>query len=313
MKPEGLTIAVLGAGPVGIGCAALAASRGHAVRIFSPRGGGTRGIGAAVDVQGLLAGRFPVTVAADLGRAVDGADAVLVVVPGQAQLVLLERLARMLSGAPAVLVAPAASLSPLLLSRALRVRGLLAEVGGLAAPPVAARRQGAAVWVGAIRPQLWLASEGGARLAGMAQALFGMPARDLAGMVAVSLADLSGLAEAAQLLAPPGVTEAPLRLLAALARERDALAAALHLELPPASAYFAEIGGLPPLDIDRGLGQGALALSFLVTLGSGLGLRTPIAEASLRLLEVLAARPLRANATLLAIGETSLRGMLGGR
>lgn len=312
MTRAGLTIAILGAGPVGIGCAALAASRGHAVRLYSPRGGGTRGIGARLELGGLLAGSHPVSVAADLGRAVDGADAVLVVVPAHAQPVLLERLARVLSGQPAVLVAPAASLSPMLLQRGLQARGLLAAVGGLAAPPVAARRIGGQVWVGAIRPCLWLADDSD-RLAPLAQALFGMPVRELPGLLAASLTDQSGLAEAAQLLAPPGVDAAATRLLAAFGGEAASLAAALRIALPPAAAYFAEIGGPPPLEAERGLGQGAAALSFLVTLGAGLGVKTPIAEAGLRILEVLAGRPLRANPNLRAIGETSLRGLLAGR
>lgn len=118
-----LHVTVLGAGPVGTASAALAASRGHHVTIWSPRGGGTRYIGAAIAVHGLLQGDFPVRVAADIGRAVEAADAILLMVPGHVQPMLLERLARVLNGRPAVLVTPPASLSPLLLARMLAPRG----------------------------------------------------------------------------------------------------------------------------------------------------------------------------------------------
>lgn len=307
-----LRLAVLGAGPVGTASAALAASRGHAVTLYSPRGGGTRNLGAGVTVAGLLAGSFPVRVSADLGRALEGVDAVFVAVPGHAQTTLLERLARVMTGAPGVLVAPAASLSPLLLARLLKPRGVSAAVGGLVAPPVAARRlPDGRLWLGALRSRLWLGAEAeGPRLAALAEALFGIRVRQMEGMLAASLADMSGLGDAAQLLAPAGNPEAARRLLREFARERDALAARFGLGLPDAALYFDEIGGLPPMEPERALGQGGLALSFLVTLGVAGRVKVPMAEAALRMLEVFAGRGLRANPALLALGEDQVRAVL---
>jgi opine dehydrogenase len=306
---KSIQVTVLGAGPVGTACAALAASRGHHVTLWSPRGGGTRHVGATISIHGLLEGEFPVRIAADIGRAVEGAEAVLMVVPGHVQPMLLERLARVLNGRPAVLVAPPASLSPLLLSRMLSPRGITATVGGLAAPPVAARRlDDGRLWLGAKRPRLWLGADaGGAGLAEMAAAVFGMPVRVMPGLLAASLADLSGLGDVAQLLAPPGEAEAAHRLLAALAAERDLLAAALRLPMPAAAGYFDEIGGLPPLEAERAMGQGSMALSFMATLGAATRTPLPMTEAALRLLEIFCGRPLRANQSLTVLGEALVR------
>ena len=43
-----MRLTILGAGPVGLASAALAGARGHGVTLWSPRGGGTRGIRDAV-------------------------------------------------------------------------------------------------------------------------------------------------------------------------------------------------------------------------------------------------------------------------
>ena len=307
-----LAVSVLGAGPVGIGIAALTASRGHRAALWSPRGGGTRRIGASIDVHGLLEGRFPVRVAADIGRAVEGADAVVVAVPGHAQQPVLQQLARVLNGRPAVFVAPAASLSPLLLARMLEPRGLDAAVGGLAFPPLAARRlPDGRLWIGALRRRLFLGADGDpARLIRVAEALFGAPVRALPDLLAASLADLSGLADAAQLLAPPDSAQAAMRLLTALSEERQALCAALRVPPRPAGDYFAEIGGLPPLDAARALGQGALALSFQITMAAATNTRLPMTEAALRLLEVIAGTTMRRNPVLAALGEDQLRALI---
>ena len=307
-----LAVSVLGAGPVGIGIAALTASRGHRAALWSPRGGGTRRIGASIDVYGLLEGRFPVRVAADIGRAVEGADAVVVAVPGHAQQPVLQQLARVLNGQPAVFVAPAASLSPLLLARMLEPRGLDAAVGGLAFPPLAARRlPDGRLWIGALRRRLFLGADGDpARLIRVAEALFGAPVRALPDLLAASLADLSGLADAAQLLAPPDSAQAAMRLLTALSEERQALCAALRVPPRPAGDYFAEIGGLPPLDAARALGQGALALSFQITMAAATNTRLPMTEAALRLLEVIAGTTMRRNPVLAALGEDQLRALI---
>jgi flavin-dependent dehydrogenase len=64
-----MRLTILGAGPSGLASAVLAGTRGHSVTLWSPRGGGTRGIADALLAEGRVQGRLPVRVAADLGRA----------------------------------------------------------------------------------------------------------------------------------------------------------------------------------------------------------------------------------------------------
>ncbi len=309
-----MRLTILGAGPVGLASAALAASRGHGVTLWSPRGGGTRGILDAVLAEGQVSGRFPVRVAADLGRALADAEVLLLAVPGHAQGQVMRRIAAVVQGAPTVLVAPATSLSPLLLDRLLVARGIRAPIGALAAPPVTARRIGGdRVWVGAVRRRLWLGAvpaAATARLAPLVEALFGIPTTPLADALAAALADLMPLLHAAQALAPaPGGSADPAalgRLLAALTAERDALAAAFGHRLPTVDSFLEELGGLAAPDPERALAEAPHALSFLLALGRATQVPMPVAEATLTLLEVLSGRPLRGNAILAELDPKTL-------
>lgn len=200
-----MRLTILGAGPSGLASAALAGGRGHVVTLWSPRGGGTRGIGDAILAEGALTGRVPVRVAADLGRALADAEAVLLAVPGHAQAGVMRRIAGVVQGAPALLVAPATSLSPLLLDRLLAARGIRAPVGALATPPAIARRLGGdRIWVAALRQRIWLGAvpaAASARLGPLVAALFGIAVEPLPDALAAALADLMPLMHAAQALA----------------------------------------------------------------------------------------------------------------
>ena len=99
-------------------------------------------------------------------------------------------------------------------------------------------------------------------------------------------------------------------LLTALSDERQALCATLRVPPSPSTDYFADIGGLPPLDAARALGQGALALSFQITMAAATRCRLPMTEAALRLLEVIAGTSMRRNPVLAALGEEQLRGLI---
>ncbi|MBX9595152.1 MAG: NAD(P)-binding domain-containing protein, partial [Roseomonas sp.] len=114
-----MRLAVLGAGAVGPAAAAIAVSRGHSVALWSPRGGGTHGIGATLRVEGIIAGTARVDVAVDVSRALWQAEAVLVSVPPHALGPVLRRVAPMLHDGVPVLLAPSHSLAPLLLDRLL--------------------------------------------------------------------------------------------------------------------------------------------------------------------------------------------------
>ncbi|WP_232479344.1 NAD(P)-binding domain-containing protein, partial [Roseomonas rosulenta] len=132
-----MRVAILGAGAIGPGCAALAASRGHEALLWSPSGAGTAGLGDALQAEGALEGRFPVAVAATLDQAFAGADAALLTVPAYALPALLPRIAAAIPKDLPLLIAPAASLAPLAFAR---LRGPGAPVGAMATTPITGRR-----------------------------------------------------------------------------------------------------------------------------------------------------------------------------
>lgn len=286
-----MRIAFLGAGPAGSAMAALAASRGHEVTLFSPRGGGTRHLGHDIATTGLLEGRFPLRVAADLWRATERAEAILLALPPAALPPLLQRLASALVGSPAILFAPASGLAPALLHQWTLARGLSPRIAALPVPPLLATRNAeGVVEVTALRPRLWLgplADASRVELAGLTESLFGLPVEPLADVLAASLAEPGALMEAARLFAPAGLTHGIGRLLLALAAERDALGAALGRDnLPGIAALVTEQGGIAiaPRPFDE-TGQ---SIAFLEAMARATGTPAPLVTAALNLLETAA-------------------------
>lgn len=313
-----MRLTILGAGGVGAAAAVLATARGHQVTLWSPRGHSTAGIGASLRAEGMLNGGFPVRVAADLGRAVADAEAILLALPGHAQPATMRRLAAVLQGTPSLLVTPASALSPLLLDRLLVARGLRIAIGALAVPPVVATRlAGDGVRILAIRRRLWIGAVP-ATMAGafrpLLRALFGAEADPLPDALAAALVDIAPLLQAAQSLAPAlapaagGQGEAaPLsRLAHALVAERDALARALGLTLPDATTLYAESGGLPPATPERALEDAPHGLTFLLALGRAAAVPMPVAQSVLTLLEVLGGRRFAENPVLAMLNPDQL-------
>lgn len=284
-----MKLAVLGAGPAGSAVAALAASRGHEAALWSPRGGGTRHVLGQLRTTGLLDGAWPVRVAADLGRAVEHAELVVICLPGHVLPAVLHRLAAVLTGDPALILAPPGALAPLLLHRLATTRGIATRIGAMPVPPVAAGRAAdGAVHVTALRDALWLAALEPGQAAGLAKtaaAAFGPVPELLPGVLAAALAEPGPLAGAAGLLAPGGVKRATLHLLASFAAERDGLAAALGHTLPSLALLLGE--GQPPVPQ---LEEAAAGLAFLEAMGRAARAEVPLIAAALRLLEVAAAR-----------------------
>lgn len=268
--------------------AGLAASREHDVALWSPRGGGTRHLGNRLKTRGLLEGNWPLRIAADLGRAMDGAEVVVVALPGHVLPQLLHRMAATMVGEPTVLLAPPGALAPLLLHGLAQSRGLAVPVGALPVPPVAAKRDGdGGIDITAIRPRIWMGGlPGTARqlLRDTLVDLFGLPVEPLSDVLAAGLAEPTALIGAARMLAPPAIANGMARLLLGLSAERDALAAACGRgALPGMAEMVVEQGGfpatLPPLPE---LGAG---LAFLDALGRATGNPVPLIAAALQLLE----------------------------
>lgn len=283
-----MKVAILGAGAAGSAMAGLAASREHEVTLWSPRGGGTRHLGDRVKTRGALKGSWPLRIAADLGRAVDRAEVVVVALPGHVLPPLLHRMAATMVGEPAVLLAPPGALAPLLLHGLASSRGLSVPVGALPVPPIAARRDGdGAIDITAIRPRVWaggLPAAARPLLAETLTDLFGLPVEPLADVLAAGLAEPTALIGAARMLAPAEVQHGMARLLLALAAERDALAAACRRgPLPGMAEMVTEQGGFP--ESPPPLAELGAGLAFLEALGRAVGRPVPLIAAALQLLE----------------------------
>ncbi|MGX9966565.1 NAD/NADP octopine/nopaline dehydrogenase family protein [Roseomonas sp. F4] len=199
-----MRLAVLGAGSVGPGAAALAVSRGHAVALWSPRGGGTHGIGSSLTVQGALSGTARVDVAVDVSRALAGADAVLICVPPHALGPVLRRIVPMLAEGVPVLLAPSQSLAPLLLDRLLARQGRQAPIGAMAVPPVLAERlAGDELRILALAERVQIAAvpaNAAPGLAALCQSLFGMEFVPLSDALGAALAAHEPVMQAALVL-----------------------------------------------------------------------------------------------------------------
>ncbi len=256
-------LSVLGAGAVGPAAAALAASRGHTVTLWSPRGGGTHGIGAHLHSLGVLEGTARIAVAVDIGRALAAAQAVLVAVPAHALGPVLRRVAPLLPAGVPVLLAPSHSLAPLLLARLLAQREVAVPIAAMAAPPWTAQRVGPeTVRIQALATRTDLAAvpaEAAPELARLTAALFGVPIRPVPSLLSVLLAAHEPVRQAALALGNitriehaedwdslAQTTPAIARLMQGLDAERRALAEACGMAVPTLAEALAAAHGIPP-------------------------------------------------------------------
>jgi opine dehydrogenase len=321
-----MRLAVLGAGAVGPAAAALAVSRGHSAVLWSPRGNGTHGIGATLRVEGVVAGTARVEVAVDVGRALGGAEAVMVAVPPHALGPVLRRIAPMLHPGVPVLLAPSHSLAPLLLDRLLARGGIFAPVGALAQPPVIATRTGPnVVRISALPEQVDLAAVPAAHappLARLAAALFGVavvPLKDVLGaalatgepvrQAALALGNVTRIEAAEEWDALERMTPAVCRVMERLDAERLALAAAHGHAAPSLALQLHRTGGVKEgrlaemahalavahgrMPGPRGLDAAHLAesvtygLALWLRLAEPVGVRMPLTAAAVAVLEAM--------------------------
>lgn len=309
-----MRVAILGAGPAGSAMAAMAVCGGHAVTLWSPRGGGTRHIGGELHTAGALEGSWKLSVAADLWRAVEAAELILIALPGQVLAPVLQRLATALIGTPDILLVPPGALAPALLHQLAAARGVTLRIGALPVPPVTARREAdGTVLITAIRPRLWLGSLPSAaspQLTAALEALFGLPVEPLDDVLAAALAEPGPLIGAAQIFAPGGLQHGVGRLLLGLAAERDALALALgRRSLPGIAPLVTEQGGLP--ESPRPLAEVGAGLAFLDALARAAQTPTPLITAALQLLEGASGEALAPHPVLAEMDSGVLAQLLG--
>ncbi len=338
-----MRVAILGAGAIGPGCAALVASRGHDATLWSPSGAGTAGLGDALHAAGVLTGAFPVRVAATLDDAFAGADVALLTVPAYALPALLPLIAAAIPRNLPLLIAPAASLAPLAFAR---LRGAGAPVGAMATTPITGRRTGAdRVRIAAIRAWAEMGALPGSaapEMAALAEDLFGNRWPTVPDALAAAFINTNPIAHAALALANVTriekretwgqyglMTPAVCRLMEALCAERDALAARFGHHPPSLVEALHRTNGVPrgPLHemtaaIEAGAGVIAgptdmatryvtedvpYGLAFYLALAAAIGQPMPVTEASVTVLESLWGQGLRENPLLEGLDLAALR------
>lgn len=245
-------------------------------------------MGHELETRGVLEGRWRVQVAADLWRAAEQAEAIIIALPGAAMPAILQRLAAALVGGLPILFAPAGALAPALLRQFAGARGVTPPMAALPVPPILARRDpDGVVAISAIRPRLWLGAlpvEAFEDMHRTTEALFGLAVEPLSDVLTAALAEPGAIFGAAQIFAPQGVQHALGRLLLGLTAERDALAHAFGRQgLPGIAQLVTEQGGLPdPLRPHSEIGAG---LSFLEAMARATQTAVPLTSAALQLLE----------------------------
>ena len=242
-----MQVAVLGAGSIGLGTAALLAHNGHAVTLW----GRTLPAGpCAIDCTGAVSGRFPVH-AAPLDQAVRAAQAVVLTVPGFAHRAVMDAAAPHLRAGQAVVVSSHSSFGALHLVR--QVPGL--HVAAWGTTVVTGRRTGPlAASVSNVRTRLDVAalpSAWGPEAAALCTALFGDRFTPRDGLVAIALSNLNPQNHLAMALCNLtrieraedwgnywGITPAVGRLMEALDAERLAIAAAYGVQVRTILEHF---------------------------------------------------------------------------
>jgi len=242
-----MRIAVIGAGGVGLGSAALLAQSGHDVVLWSPSlpaGGGE------LVASGAIIGRFAVATAADLATAVLGADAVLIAAPGNAHRALFAALAPALTDAQTVIIGSHCSMGGLYLRRLLTARGCAAAIVAWGTTVVTGRRTGAlACTVSNVRSKVDAA--GTAAALAVCATLFAERFEPRAGLLAIQLSNLNPQNHLGMALCNLtriergedwgnywGITPAVARLIEALDAERLTIAAAFGLRVRSVHDHF---------------------------------------------------------------------------
>lgn len=248
-----MRVAILGAGSIALGMAALLCREGHDPVLWSPSGAGTAALaGNALQASGEVAGRFSPAVARSCVEAVTGAEAVIIAVPGYAHRRVMEACAPHLADGQVVIISSHMSFGALYL-RHLCPRAPVLVAWGTTI--VSGRRgQGADIRVNHVRRQVDLAvlpREASARGMATCTALFGERFRDRGSLVAIALSNLNpqnhlaiGLCNLTRMEKGErwkqyaNTTEAVGRLMEALDGERLAVAHALGADVRTLAEHF---------------------------------------------------------------------------
>lgn len=256
-----MRIGIAGCGGIGLASAALLASAGHAVTLWSPRGGDLSALrqGPLLAV-GALQAQVQVAVADNALALCQAADVLLVAVPAQGHRAVMDALLPGLHAAHRVIVSSMASLSALYLAEAAGGRGLAVPLASLASTVLTARRESPdRVRVLTRRASLGLSAlpqAAGPALLALCQALFGDVFALQADALTTTLSNANPVSHGPLALfnwtrieraeAWPQYQHLTPHVAAVIERldaERQALAGAFGLRLKPLAQHFAHSFG----------------------------------------------------------------------
>ncbi|MBV9784555.1 MAG: NAD/NADP octopine/nopaline dehydrogenase family protein [Acidisphaera sp.] len=282
-----MRVAVLGAGAIAFGNAALLCRNGHDPILWSPSGRRTAALasGAPLEAEGAVAGRFHPRVARDCAEALADAEAVLVALPGNGHRLVMDAAAPHLHPGQVVLISSHMSLSALYLAGLLAPRGVAVPIVGWGTTVTTGRQPGPTqARVSNIRAKVDIATlptSAAAQGLAVCEALFGKRFVPRADLLAVSLSNLNPQNHLAMALCNftriergeswanwSGATEAVGRLMTALDAERLAVAAAFGYEVRTITEHFTLSFGVTPGTV------GEMAQQILQR-DTGLGPATP--------------------------------------
>ena len=243
-----MEIAILGAGPIGLGMASFLHTNGHAPVLWSPSGRSTAPFaeGQRLTSVGRIETSFAPRVAASCADALAGAQVVIVAVPGYGHRAVMDAAAPHLRADQTVIISSQYSLSALYLSKIMTARGVTLPIIAWATTLTTGRRKSPVeVHVSSLRNQLDMATipvtAQEASLA-LCRNLFGDRFRGRDDVLAITLSNLNPPVHMAMALCNLTriekaedwpiffyVTDSVGRLIEALDQERLALASAFGL------------------------------------------------------------------------------------
>lgn len=251
-----MRVAILGAGAVALGGAALLKTRGHEPVLWSPSGRGTAPLDtAALEASGAIDAIVGVGVARSCREALDGVEAVFIALPANAHRAVMDAAAPELRAGQITIISGHLSFGGLYLSRLLAARGVSVPIVAWGTTVTTGRRTGPTqVRVGNIRDKVDLATvpqtaaATGLDVCGM---LFGdrfVQRQDLLGIalsnlnpqnhLAIALCNLTRMERGETWLQYENTTDAVGRLIEALDAERLAIADAFGLSVRSVREHF---------------------------------------------------------------------------
>jgi opine dehydrogenase len=259
-----MRVAILGAGAIACGNAALLCREGHDVALWSRSTQRTSKLaaGAPLVATGAIGGEFHPRIAASCADALADAEAVVVAVPGYGHRHILHAAAPHLRSDQVVVFSSHMSLAALYLAELLRKRGVATPIAALGTTVTTGRQTAPdAVTVGTVRDRLDIAvlpQSETARGIAVCRALFGDRFVPRSGLLAIALSNVNAQNHLALALCNltrmelgevwgqnRNLTPAVARLMEALDVERLAIAKAFGLTVRTIHEHFHLSFGLP--------------------------------------------------------------------